>query len=103
MARRYAIRDLEQAKRYLAHPLLGSRLHHNVRLMANHRGKSALEMLGSPDNLNFQSCLTLFAEAASDDDDRALFKRALDQFYGGEADHRTIELLRSASPRTTSF
>ena len=64
MARRYAIRDLYQARRYLADPLLGSRLRHDVRLMTSHKGKSAIDILGSPDDLKFRSCLTLFAEAA---------------------------------------
>ena len=64
--------------------------------MTSHSGKSALDILGSPDDLKFRSCLTLFAKAASDDSDRMLFKQALDQFYGGQADLRTIELLRSA-------
>jgi uncharacterized protein (DUF1810 family) len=93
MAQRYAIRDLDQARRYLAHPLLGSRLRRDVRLMTSHKGKSAWDMLGSPDDLKFRSCLTLFAEAASDDSEQALFKQALDQFYGGQADPRTMELL----------
>jgi len=93
MAQRYAIRDLDQARRYLAHPLLGRRLRRNVRLVMSHSGKSALDILGSPDDLKFRSCLTLFAEAASDDSDRMLFKQALDQFYGGQADPRTMELL----------
>jgi uncharacterized protein (DUF1810 family) len=101
-AQRYAIRDLDQAKRYLADPLLGSRLRHDLLLMTSHTGKSALDILGTPDDLKFRSCLTLFAEAASDDSDRALFKEALDQFYGGAKDHRTIELLRSTSLRNTS-
>jgi hypothetical protein len=48
------------------------------------------------------ACLTLFAQAASDDADRVLFKQALDQFYGGEPDPLTMELLRSTSPRNTS-
>ena len=39
MAQRYAIRDLDQARRYLAHPLLGSRLRGDVQLMMGHRGK----------------------------------------------------------------
>jgi len=102
MARRYAIRDLDHAGRYLADPLLGSRLCHDVRLMMSHKGKSALDILDSPDDLKFRSCLTLFAQAASDDTDRVLFKHALDQFYGGEADGRTMELLRAASPRNIS-
>jgi uncharacterized protein (DUF1810 family) len=66
----------------------------------SHKGKSAVEMLGSPDDLKFRSCLTLFAEAASKDSDRELFKRALEQFYGGDPDPRTMELLRSTSLRT---
>jgi uncharacterized protein (DUF1810 family) len=96
MAQRYAIRDLDQARRYLADSLLGSRVRQDVRLMTGHTRKSALDILSSPDDLKFRSCLTLFAEAASDDSDRMLFKQALDQFYGGQADPRTIELLRSA-------
>jgi uncharacterized protein (DUF1810 family) len=96
MAHRYGIRDLDQARRYLADPLLGSRLRRDVRLMTSHSGKSALDILGSPDDLKFHSCLTLFAEAAWDDSDEALFKQAVDQFYGGKADPRTMELLRSA-------
>jgi hypothetical protein len=63
------------AARYLADPVLGSRLRHDVPLMTSHKGKSALELLGSPDDLKFRSCLTLFAEAASDDSDRVLFNR----------------------------
>jgi len=102
MAQRYAIRDLDQARRYLAHPLLGSRLRRDVRLMTSHKGKSAWDMLGSPDDLKFRSCLTLFAEAASDDSGRALFKQALDEFYGGQPDSRTMELLRSTSSSNIS-
>ena len=93
MAQRYAIRDLDQATRYLADPILGSRLRHDVRLMVGHKGKSALEILGSPDDLKFRSSLTLFGQVASDHSDRMLFTEALDQFYGGEPDPRTLELL----------
>jgi uncharacterized protein (DUF1810 family) len=93
MTQHYAIRDLDQAKRYLADSILGHRLREVVRLMINHKGKSILEILGSPDDMKFRSCLTLFREAASHDSDRALFTEALDRFYGGEADARTLELL----------
>jgi uncharacterized protein (DUF1810 family) len=93
MAQRYAIRDLDQATRYLADPILGSRLRHDVRLMMGHKGKSALKILGSPDDLKFRSCLTLFGQVASDNSDRMLFIEALDQFYDGEPDPRTLELL----------
>ena len=86
MAERYAIRDLDQAKRYLDDPTLGERLRHDVRLMLRHAGKSALQILGAPDDLKFRSCLTLFARPDSNDDDRCLFKQALDQFHEGGPD-----------------
>ena len=94
MAQSYAIRDLDQAKRYLADPILGSRLREAVKLMVDHKDKSALKILGSPDDLKFRSCLTLFCEAASSNSDRELFTKALDQFYRGQPDRRTLELLR---------
>ena len=94
MAQHYAIRDLDQARRYLADPILGPRLREVVNLMIDQKAKSAFEILGSPDDLKFRSCLTLFREAASDHSDRALFAQALDQFYRGQPDGRTLELLR---------
>jgi len=93
MAQRYAIRDLDQARRYLADPILGARLRQTVRMIMEYKAKSALEILGSPDDLKFRSCLTLFREAASNNSDRLLFTEALDQFYGGQPDRRTLELL----------
>ena len=94
MAQRYAIRDLDQARRYLADSILGKRLRDVVQLMMRNKEKSALEVLGSPDDLKFRSCLTLFRLAASDDADRTLFTKALEQFYRGEPDDRTLELVR---------
>jgi len=94
-AQRYAIHDLDQARRYLADPILGSRLRHAVRLLTRHKDKSALEILGSPDDLKCRSCLTLFGQASSEDADRLLFAEALNQFYRGKPDPRTLELLRT--------
>jgi uncharacterized protein (DUF1810 family) len=97
MAERYAIRDFEQARRYLADPILGARLRQGVQLIMEHKGKSAVEILGSPDDLKFRSCLTLFREAAFEKSDRELFTKALEQFYCGEPDARTLELLSCES------
>jgi uncharacterized protein (DUF1810 family) len=94
MARHYAIKDLDQAKRYLADSILGARLRQAVKLMRGHHDKSAQDILGSPDDLKFRSCLTLFREATSDREDRALFSQALDQFYDGQADQATLTRLR---------
>jgi uncharacterized protein (DUF1810 family) len=95
MAERYAIRDLDQARRFLAHSILGKRLRDDVRSMMAHTHKTAFDILGSPDDIKFRSCLTLFREAASHGADRSLFTKALDQFYAGEPDRRTLELLGS--------
>jgi uncharacterized protein (DUF1810 family) len=94
MAQRYAIKDLDQAKRYLADPILGARLRQVVKIMAGHHAKSAYDILGSPDDLKFRSCLTLFREAASDPSDSALFTQILNQFYAGQPDASTLALLR---------
>jgi len=93
MAQHFAIRDLDEARRYLTDSILGPRLRECVKLMMTHEGKSALEILGSPDDLKFRSCLTLFREAATENSDRALFREALNQFYRGEADARTLQLV----------
>jgi uncharacterized protein (DUF1810 family) len=94
MAQHFAVRDLDQAKRYLPDTILGTRLRQTVRLLLDQKDKSAFQILGSPDDLELRSCLTLFREAASKDSDRASFAKALEQFYQGEADRRTLELLR---------
>jgi uncharacterized protein (DUF1810 family) len=91
-ARLYAIRDLAHARRYLADPVLGPRLREGVRLMLLQAGRPAADILGSPDDMKFRSCLTLFREAAGEAD-AALFGAALDAFYGGEPDPRTLSLL----------
>jgi uncharacterized protein (DUF1810 family) len=80
---------------HLADSILGPRLRQVVRLLMEQEGKSAFEILGSPDDLKLRSCLTLFREAASGDSDCALFAKALDLFYGGEPDGGTLDLLRS--------
>jgi uncharacterized protein (DUF1810 family) len=94
MAQHYAIHDLDQARRYLGDSILGPRLRQVVKLMIDQKRKSAFEILGSPDDMKFRSCLTLFREAASENSDRTLFTKALDQFYRGQPDGRTLELLR---------
>ena len=97
-AQGYAIRDLEQARRYLADPILGGRLRDDGWRMIGPKNKTALEILGPPDDLKFRSCLTLFRQAAFEDSDRMLFTEALDQFYDGNPDPRTLELLASTLP-----
>lgn len=96
MAERYGIADLAEARAYLAHPLLRARLREATQAMLANAGADARAVLGEPDDAKLRSCLTLFAEAAERDEDRALFEKALDAFYAGELDPRTLAMLREA-------
>ena len=93
IAKTYAIRDHDEARRYLAHPVLGARLACLVEAMLEHEDKSARDILGSPDDLKFRSCLTLFEAVSRDEAERLLFGAALDRFYAGLRDARTLALL----------
>lgn len=92
MAQRYGIASLEEARAYLAHPVLGTRLRGCAALMNAVRGRSAHEILGSPDDMKFQSSMTLFALA---DPAEPAFGAALDKYYGGARDRRTLAALAS--------
>jgi len=98
-ARRFGLSGLEEARAYLAHPLLGARLRECTRLVLAVQGRSAHEIFGSPDDLKLRSCLTLFAQAAapSPAPDTRVFGEALAKYYGGEPDPRTLELLISSA------
>ena len=65
MAQRYAIGSLDEARAYLAHPVLGARLREATRLVLRHRGTPAEAVLGPIDAMKFRSSMTLFAEAAA--------------------------------------
>jgi len=89
-ALRYGIADLREAQAYWQHPLLGPRLRTCAEAMLGVDGKSALQILGSPDDLKFRSSMTLFSRAAPDE---PVFRQAIDKYFGGRADERTLELL----------
>jgi len=90
----FGIGSLNEARAYLEHPVLGARLRECTRLLLEVQGRSIRDILGSPDDLKLRSCLTLFARAS---DGEALFERALQTYYHGEPDERTLELLRRES------
>lgn len=89
----YAIADLAEARAYLAHPLLGARLAECAEALLGVSGRTAHEILGSPDDLKLRSSMTLFAWVAGPD---SVFRRVLERYYGGEADPRTLDLLASS-------
>ncbi|MDB5417558.1 MAG: hypothetical protein JWP50_977 [Phenylobacterium sp.] len=87
----YAIGSLAEARAYLAHPVLGPRLRDGAAAVNGVEGRSAHEIFGSPDDLKFRSSMTLFQAAAPNE---PLFRAALDKYFGGAPDARTLELLR---------
>jgi uncharacterized protein (DUF1810 family) len=91
MAQMYAIASLDEARAYLAHPLLGARLRECCQAVMTVEGKSAHDIFGSPDDVKFRSCLTLFAQAAPNE---TLFTDLLDKYFDGEADELTLQKLR---------
>ena len=88
---RYGLADLDEAKAYLAHPVLGTRLKECTRLVNAVDGKSTHEIFGSPDDMKFRSSMTLFSRAAPEE---RVFRQALDKYHGGDEDPLTVELLR---------
>ncbi len=90
VAQHFGIASREEAQAYWQHKLLGARLKECSELVLAVEGRTALQIFGSPDHLKFRSSMTLFAQVAPDE---PVFQRALDQYFGGEGDARTLELL----------
>lgn len=93
-SRRYAIRSVDEARAYLRHPVLGARLTECTEVVNGHQGRTAREIFGAPDDRKFRSSMTLFELVAGPD---SPFASALEKYFSGERDARTLELARFAS------
>jgi uncharacterized protein (DUF1810 family) len=94
MSVRYAISSLDEAKAYLAHPVLGARLRECAAAMNSHTGLSAEQILGAIDARKFHSCLTLFIEASGNCE--PVLAEALRKYFSGRPDPSTLSILASA-------
>ena len=90
MAQRYGIASLAEARAYLDHPVLGPRLVECTDMVNRVEGRSAHQILGSPDDLKFHSAMTLFAAARPEE---PAFRVALDKYFAGLRDRQTLERL----------
>jgi uncharacterized protein (DUF1810 family) len=90
MSIRFAISSIDEAKAYLAHPVLGPRLRECARLALDIEGGTARSIFGSIDEMKFRSSMTLFASAAPDED---AFQRCLDKYFAGKPDPGTLARL----------
>ena len=86
----YGIRDLEEARAYWTHPVLGPRLVEISEALLALETNDPGRVLGYPDDLKLRSCMTLFELAAPE---QPVFGRVLEKFYAGRRDPRTLELL----------
>ena len=90
MSRYYAIGSLDEARAYLAHPVLGPRLLACAAAVLAVSGRSAAEIMGPVDAVKLRSSMTLFHRAAPDE---PVFRQVLDRYYDGMADQATDERL----------
>jgi uncharacterized protein (DUF1810 family) len=91
MAQRYAISSRDEARAYLAHPVLGARLVELTRIVGGVQGRSVGDIFGYPDDMKFHSSMTLFARTA---DDAEVFNEALRRYFEGRADEATLSRLQ---------
>ena len=92
MARKYAIPNLADAKAYLSHDLLGSRLRECTEAVLAVEGRTAHEIFGSPDDVKLKSCMTLFEVA---DGPGSVFSSILEKYFEGQRDERSLMILNA--------
>ena len=90
-ARFYGISSIDEARAYLGHPLLGPRLELCTRIVLASESSSLHAMFGSPDDMKFRSCMTLFSLATDDRDNP--FRHALERRCSDSPDERTLALI----------
>jgi len=87
----FGIDSLEEAKAYLAHPILGPRLEETTKLILAINDRTLREILGAPDDMKFRSSMTLFEKASLGRPN--VFEAALEKFCDGQLDQRTLALI----------
>lgn len=86
----YGINGIEEAKEYLSHPILSSRLVEISNAILVHKGKCAYDIVGKIDSIKLQSSMTLFALIS---EENSIFHQVLDHFYDKELDEQTLKLV----------
>lgn len=95
ISREYAIKDMKEARDYLADDTLKKNLTDMCEALLQNESNDATEIMGYPDDMKLRSSMTLFALADSHMD---IFQKVLDKFFDGKKDERTIEILKNQIP-----
>ena len=90
ISRYYGLENFDEAKAYLAHPMLSGRLYELCGELLKHKDKTALEIFGDIDEMKLKSSMTLFALTS---EDYTIFDEVLESFFGGEMDEVTVKLI----------
>lgn len=92
MANTYGISDLDEAKTYLSHTTLGTRLIEISTALLELDENDPEVIFGDIDAMKLKSSMTLFALISDDD---SVFHKVLQKFFEGQTDSRTLEILGS--------
>jgi uncharacterized protein (DUF1810 family) len=92
----YGIENLQEASLYLNHPILGKRLVEITQAMLKIEDKTALEILGRPDERKLKSCMTLFGLLPETPE---CFRQVLEKYYNGEQDEITLQIINELTNR----
>lgn len=88
----YSIKDLDEAKRYLNHPILGERLKTITNELLALNENNANKVFGSPDDLKLKSSMTFFATINISEEN--IFNAVLDKYFNGQTDNKTLTLIK---------
>ena len=89
-SRFYAIADLEEARAYMQHPMLGAHMIEICGVLLGLSANDAEDVMGYPDDLKLRSSMTLFSQAVPS---VKIFQQVLDKYFDGKMDQKTLEIL----------
>ncbi len=90
-AKYYSIKNLNEAKKYIDHPILGKRLLECCNIILKIEGRSVEDIFGYPDNLKLKSCMTLFKYVTPEN---KVFSIVLKTYFADQEDERTVSILQ---------
>ena len=88
----YGIQNLEEARAYMQNPDLAERLREISGALLELEDRSIRDIMGVPDDIKLQSCMTLFAAAT---EDNQIFLDVLDKYFAGRKNRRTLSMIEN--------